>query len=134
MHEESFVRGKPRLADQSYALGNVRVLPCLLHLVSAKVDSFGFSAGIDEKETEMCFIFFPNIFSPSAYQSCQSYTTKNNERPKSIWLSSTPVKLMSSSLKAPLVWQTSFWLVEHQPGGDKAVKLLRNALVPEPYP
>lgn len=51
MHEESFVRGKPRLADQSSALGNMRELPSQLHLVSAKADSFGLTAGIDWKET-----------------------------------------------------------------------------------
>lgn len=51
MLEESFVRGKLRLFDQSYALGNVRALPSLLQLVSVKADSTGLSAGIDWKET-----------------------------------------------------------------------------------
>lgn len=45
------MRGKLRFFDQSHALGNMRVLPSLLHLVSVMADSTGLSAGIDWKET-----------------------------------------------------------------------------------
>lgn len=126
------MRDKLRLFDQSYALGNMRVLPSLLQLVSVKADSTGLSAAIDWKETQMCFIFSP--FSPPQLISHVSPTNQGITKGQIQFIFDLHLQSLHHPHCRLPKWQMSIQLGKCQPERDKVIKLLGNAMVTEPCP